>query len=211
MHKEATLKRVIPALVAILSGIVVLADFLVENPVLDEAGGTLIRWAVLVAAFALIVGILNIFIVHAGRVIRRRKGWPYSVVLVLAMWAVVIFGLLDPAGPAGVIPSWIFRYVLYPLQATLFALLAFFALSAGYRAFRRRTVDATIMLISASLVLLGQAFTISDWGRWLPAIRDWILSVPTVAGMRGILLGVTLGVIATGLRLILGLEKPYTD
>ncbi|HDN81023.1 MAG TPA: hypothetical protein ENG33_11225 [Chloroflexi bacterium] len=205
------MKKVIPTLVAFITGIIVLADFLIYNPLLDQVSNSLLNWALLVAAFAFIVGLLNVLIVHFTRIIKRERGWPYSIVLVLAMWLVIIFGVLDPRGPQGPIVSWVFRYVQYPLQATLFAMLAFFALSAGYRAFRRQTVDATIMLVAASLVFLGQAMLISEWGKWFAAIKDWILSVPTVAGMRGILLGVSLGVIATGLRLLLGMDKPYAD
>jgi hypothetical protein len=45
----------------------------------------------------------------------------------------------------------------------------------------------------------------------LPAIRDWILDVPAMAGVRGILLGVGLGALLTAIRLLLGVERPYSD
>jgi hypothetical protein len=48
------------------------------------------------------------------------------------------------------------------------------------------------------------------WGE-LPIIKDWILNVPTLAGVRGILLGVALGTIATGLRILLGADRPYVE
>jgi len=40
-------------------------------------------------------------------------------------------------------------------------------------------------------------------------IRSWILGVPAVGGARGILLGVALGTIATGIRILMGADRPY--
>ncbi len=205
------MKRVLPILVAIITGLMVLVDFFVTQPALDLAGGVLLRWAAIIAAFALVAGLLNLFFVHLSRIFRRERGWGYSIVVILAMWTVLVFGFLDPAGPHGAIVSWIFRYVQYPLQATVMALLAFFALSAGYRVFRRRSPEATIMLVSVSLVLLGYAAILSDLGTPFGAIKNWIISVPGMAGVRGILLGVALGIIATGLKIIIGMDRPYTD
>ncbi len=205
------MKKALPILVAIVAGLTVLADFFITQPALDLAGSVLLQWAVIIAAFAFITGLLNIFLVHLSRIFRREKGWGYSIVVILAMWTVLVFGFLDAAGPHGSIVSWIFRYVQYPLQATLMALLAFFALSAGYRAFQKKSLEATIMLVSASLVLLGYGATMSDLGGPVGAIRDWILSVPAMAGVRGILIGIALGIIATGLRILTGMDRPYTD
>lgn len=205
------MKKALPVLVAIVSGLVVLFDFFITHPVLDQVGRSLLLWAVIITAFALMAGLLNIFLVHTSRVFRRERGWGYSIVVILAMWAVVVFGFVDPAGPHGIVVSWIFRYVQYPLQATVMALLAFFALSAGYRAFRRRSLESTIMLLTTSLVLLGYVAIVSDFAWPLSVIKDWILSVPAMAGVRGILLGVALGIIATGLKILVGMDRPYAD
>jgi hypothetical protein len=62
------------------------------------------------------------------------------------------------------------------------------------------------------IVLLGQVpvgAVISSG--WLPIIKDWILDVPALAGARGVLLGVALGAAATGLRVLLGIDRPYMD
>jgi hypothetical protein len=121
------------------------------------------------------------------------------------MIIVLFLGLIE--GPQGPLTSRIFQYVLFPLQATIFSLLAFFVASAAYRAFRLRSRESALLVITSVVVLLGQ---IPLWGA-LTNFKEWILEVPSMAGARGILLGVALGTVATGLRVLLGIDRPYSE
>ncbi len=112
---------------------------------------------------------------------------------------------------------WLFSYVLRPLDATMFSLLAFFIASAAFRAFRARNAEATLMLVAACLVMLGLTPPFVElWNTSVPAlpgfptaVKDWILDTPNMASRRAILLGVGLGAIAQSFRIILGLERTY--
>jgi hypothetical protein len=44
---------------------------------------------------------------------------------------------------------------------------------------------------------------------FLPSLQEWIYTVPNLAGARAIMIGIGLGIIATSLRYIFGLEKSY--
>lgn len=104
---------------------------------------------------------------------------------------------------------YVYIHMIVPLQATMFALLAFFISSAAYRAFRARTLEATLLLIAAAIVMLGRVpIGKMIWGQF-PVISDWILNVPQLAAKRAINLGAYLGAIAMSLRLILGIERTY--
>jgi len=198
-------KRSVATAIAISVGLFVLLDFFVQNAFIGTLKFVFVKWAIIVAAFAMILGFFNVLIVHLNKILRFKQGWFYSIFLVLTMMIVLILGLIE--GPQGSLTSRIFQYVLFPLQATIFSLLAFFVASAAYRAFRLRSWESALLVITGVIVLLGQ---VPLWGA-LTTFKEWILGVPNMAGARGILLGVALGTVATGLRVLLGIDRPYSE
>jgi uncharacterized membrane protein YidH (DUF202 family) len=112
-------------------------------------------------------------------------------------------------GADGRVRTWIYEYVFAPCNATMFSLLAFFVASAAFRAFRARNIESGLLLGSAILVLLGRAPVGRAIADWLPAISQWILDVPNNGSRRAIVMGAAVGAIATGLRVILGLERSH--
>ncbi len=208
-----TLKRVLPTSVAMAVGILVLVALFTTDPMLDEIGAYLVNLAVIVAAFAFFLGVVNVLRVHARRVHEQKKGSVYSVVLLAAMLLVIVVGLPSipnqPSGPSQPAVSWIFQNIQVPIQASLSALLVFFLVTAALRLLTVRSLESAVMLLVALLALAGQVAV--GLLPVLPEIRDWIVDVPAMAGIRGILLGVGLGAVLTGIRLLLGVERPYGD
>lgn len=209
----AVLKRTLPTAVAILVGIVVLVSLLTRYPLFDALGLYLVDVAIVVATFALFLGIVNVIRVHARKLRERPSDRLYSLVLLVVLFLVLIFGLLpvwgEPSGALQPVVQWLFENVQLPIQASLSALLVFFLVTAAYRLLSLRNAESAVMLIVVLLVLLGQAA--AGLFRPLSAIRDWIVAVPALAGIRGILLGVSLGAVLTGIRLLLGVERPYSE
>jgi hypothetical protein len=108
--------------------------------------------------------------------------------------------------------KWIYDRVLTPLTATMFALLAFFIASAAFRAFRARNLEATILLVSACIVMLAQVPVgeqLPFIGEYLAQFKNWILNTPNAAAQRAIYIGAALGAISTGLRIVLGIERSH--
>src|SRR5215212_3402193 len=120
-------------------------------------------WVVLLVAFALLLGLGNVVRVHVGRVLQRHEGWLYSLALVAS--ALIVLGLgLAEGTPGSPTMQWIFNYIYQPLGASLFALLAFFVLSAALRTLRAGPSAAWVVLAVAVIAILGAA----PWSRIAP-------------------------------------------
>lgn len=105
-----------------------------------------------------------------------------------------------------------------PLSATIYSLLAFYVASAAFRSFRAKNLPSTLLLVSAVLVMIGAVpvggllmVELASGETWRPLVwlKDWLMTWPNGAGQRAILMGAALGMIATGLRVIFGIERPY--
>ena len=210
MSGTAMITRVVATVVAMSTGMLVLADFFVSEGRLHAVATYLVHTAATVAAFALLLGLANLAGVHLRRVRQRATGWGYSLVLLASLIVTLVIGLIS-GGPASTWMQRLFDTVLFPLEATLYSLLAFFFVTAVYRAFRVRNFESALFVFFGIAVLLGQLpIGVLIWEQ-LPAVRDWVFDVPVVAGMRGILMGVALGTLATGVRVLLGVDRPYAD
>jgi hypothetical protein len=209
----AVFKRILPTAIAIAVGIFVLIALFLPYGLLDAIGTYFIDTAVIIGAFALFLGVFNVLRVHARKIREHGMGGIYSFVLIAAMLIVLAIGLPpvpdQPSGPSQPIIQWIFENIQAPIQASLSALIVLFIITAAYRLLRVRNVESAFMLVVALLVLAGQVTV--GLVPVLPEARDWILDVPAMAGVRGILLGVALGAFLTGIRLLLGSERPYSD
>lgn len=202
--------RIVSTVVAMSVGLLVLADFFIDSGSVNALGLYLIRIASVVAAFALVLGMVNVLTIHLGKIYNRERGWPYSWVLLGALFFTLGVGVLT-GGPGSPQMQKLFEAVLFPLEATLFSLLAFFVFTAAYRVFRVKSLETGLFVIFGLLVLLGQVPVGARLWDQLSVIKDWVLEVPALAGARGILLGVALGSVATGLRVLLGMDRPYVD
>lgn len=214
----AKLGRLIATVLAVVVGLFVLADVFVAQWKGADVQGIwqairgisllLVSWVAIVVAFALFLGFFNVVSVHVNR-IKSNKQPVYSIVLLSSLLITLVVGFLG--GPNSFGSRFIFNYVLQPLEATIFSLLAVFLVTASYRTLRIHNLETFFFVLFAVAVLLGQVpLGIYLWSEF-PVIKDWILNVPTLAGARGILLGVALGIVATGLRVLLAADRPYTD
>lgn len=203
------MKRSIPLALCLVMGISMMVQFFVPHPVSVGYYELTTKWIRIVAAFALVLGTGSLIMYHGDRIQRKRQGWPYSIATIVAFVATAVIGLGWGIRPGSILQNVIFSNILVPLNASMFAILAFYMASAAYRAFRARTKEAALLLIASFIVMLGMVpVGASIWGK-LPAIAEWVLSVPNMAAKRAIVFGVALGAIATSLKVILGIERGW--
>lgn len=204
------MKRIIPLFITFASGFLIIMSFFIPHYPVGELTNIMKEWYMVVAVFAMILGILNLIKVNANKLIKLKPGWWYALILISALIFMVIAGWIGGMEEG----SWfdfLFKFVYTPLNATMFSLLAFFVASASFRAFRARNIDAGLLLVAAILVMLGRVPLGNLISSYLPLIQSWIMEYPNTAGQRAIMIGAALGVIATSLRIIIGIERSYLN
>jgi len=198
----------IPVAVAFLSGLFMVVSFFSPHPEIERLSGDFLNWVSIVSGFTILLGVVSIVRTNAIKVRRQNSGWPYSVILLVFLSAMVGGSVLQ-GNETGTVYYWLFNNLQAPMMTTMFSMLAFFIASAAYRAFRARTVQSTLLLGTAVLVMLGRIPIGQAIYSGLPDIANWIMAVPNTAVQRGIIIGAALGAAATALRIMLGLERTY--
>ena len=211
------MKRQIPLALCFLFGIVMIFTQFSPHPVSKSIYERVISGVLIIGPFALVLATITLIQTHINRIQRRTEHWGYSFVVFAGLITMVAIGV--PFGLENPVFVWLYRNVQVPMDATMFSLLAFFIASAAYRAFRARSTEATLLLVTALIVMLGNV-PVGDliWNKLLfwtglenqaSAARGWILDNPNLSARRGIILGVSLGVISQSIRIILGIERSY--
>lgn len=202
------MKRQVPLVLCFVFGIVMIFTQFSPHSVSQGIYEEVISWALIIGPFALVLATVTLIQTHTARIRRRTEHWQYSFVVFAGLIIMVLIGIFfKPQNPAF---EWLYNNVQVPMDATMFSLLAFFIASAAYRAFRARTFEASLLLITALIVMMGNV-PIGDLlsNDTASKARQWILDNPNLSARRGIILGVSLGVISQSIRIILGIERSY--
>lgn len=314
------MKYRIPLLITMIAGFIMVIREFIPHPPFDQIDDILQDWYMIVASFAILLGVESLIHVHSMKISFKRKDWQYSIVLITVLFLMAFCGLfggiedkefynvhneeelelllsipvitldgevfIDDLIPEGITDkgAWLienqriieipvletknvhtnhpdrgyripaqyrenrivtlrqalksnhifihqggigflslfylyggfqfsYMWIYTALGSTMFSILAFFVASAAYRAFKARTLEATLLLLSAFIVMLGRV-TFGEMianisGINVPEITDWLMNYPNTAGQKAIMIGIALGLISTSLRVILGIEKSY--
>jgi hypothetical protein len=202
------MKRQIPLIIVITLGFLFVLHSFSPHVVSQNFFEWWQEWSKAISPFAVILGVLSLFMVHGQKISHKAPNWQYSVVTLGGLVFTALSGFIWGT-EAGTPYMWLFKNIQMPMSATMFALLAFYIASAAYKAFRARTPEATVLLIAAIIVMLGQVPLGQMISKWIPKTSTWILNVPNLASKRAIMIGVGLGMTATSLKILLGIERTY--
>jgi hypothetical protein len=198
--------RVVTAVIAIAFGVLILGGYFF--PALADVQILLLNWAVILAGAATLVGFFNLIMVHTDKIRRNEKGSVYSALLVISL--VITFLLALVLRPDHVVMKTIVDGVIIPVEASLMGLLAISLIYAAIRLLRRRVeVIGIVFLVTAVFLILGSATLPSGDIPVVGTIARWVTQVLALGGARGILIGVALGTLTTGLRVLFGTDRPY--
>ncbi|HID55723.1 TPA: hypothetical protein EYP37_04280 [Candidatus Poribacteria bacterium] len=213
------MRQRVPLLICFICGMAMAIQFFIPHQYSQALYDEAVNWLRVIAVFGFVIGLGTLLGIHIRRIRRGGSNAFYSSVLITGLVGMIIAWLADMKEERFF--DWLFYNVQVPLDSTMFSLLAFFIVSAAYRAFRARTLEATLLLVAAVLVMIGNVPISNNFWDWLELkmgflpeglpvkVKDWILFNPNMASRRAIYLGVGLGGVAQSLKIILGIERAH--
>ncbi len=198
-------KRSVPVTIAFVCGVLQVLDYFFKWGIVNKAAQETRAWVALVAVFALGLGAVNVLRVHLRRVQQNPVKNATSVLLLITFLVTIFIGLT--AGQSSKPYKFIFDYIIVPTGSAIFSLLAFYIGTAAYRAFRARTLEAGILLVTGCIVMLGKVPLGEKILPFAPKWTTWIMQVLNVGGQRGVMIAGAIGFIAVSLRIITGLDR----
>lgn len=204
------MKKIVPLIVATITALFVMAGIFFR----ESLGGWLsvvLNWAIVLSSVALLVVLARLLFTHIAYIARGRQGFIYSLVAVSAFLITLIAGFLFGVDNPTFL-KWI-AGIMRPLESALLGLVAIVLASLSLKFFYQRGWNAlTISFAVSALVFLFLGLGVLQAIDYPPLQRviQAIEGLPMI-GARSLLIGVTLGAILMGMRVLIGAERPYDD
>ena len=206
------MKSPLALVVAVLTGLIILLGYFIPSPILASIRTPMLDWAVILSGVAGLVAIIHlIFGVHWEKVKKQGMEQWFSLVVVIVFLITLIAGLfLEPTNPGF---QKVVTYIQTPIESSLLAVLAVTLSFSSLKLLQRQRNWMGIIFFVTVIIFLFLNSGLLSFTDQIPILRD-VLSglqmIPT-AGARGILLGVALGSLATGIRILIGSDRPYNN
>ena len=165
-----------------------------------QTKGSLFYWMfinIITPLGATMFALLAFFVASASyRAFRIRN---FEATLLLVAGIILMLGRV-PIG--GLIPWWVVSTML---------MFGIGAISAPF--IKERTI--LLGIVSGGIVIFIITGTLMGWNQnpphvlSIPVIQDWIFAYPAMAGSRALMIGISLGIVATSFRIIIGLDKSF--
>lgn len=205
------MKSPLSVLVAILSGLLVLVGYFFPFPALISMRTRMLDWAVTLAGIAGLVAIANlIFGVHLKRLREAGSKRFFSIVVLITFIVVSIVGFY--LGPANRDFQKVVTAIQTPIETSLMALMAITLTFSSLKMLQRQRNWMGLVFFFSVILFLVINSGVLAFSADIPALQDLLSGFHQIpaAGARGILLGIALGSLATGVRIIIGSDKPYS-
>lgn len=228
-------KRILTVVVVFFAGLYFPVEFYIpRHNFLTPFRDSVSNLVQVLAAFTFGLGVVNLVLIHGRHVLRRTTNLPFSLAFFAGFLLMTVVGFIQRYSPqlwakkagSGQVVFWegmhklLFEGMLLPLTSTVFSLLAFFIVSAAYRAFRIRTLEAGLLMAAAIIVMLANV-PVGTWlTSWLPAegwlkwlrlenAAIWLTTQINAPTQRAILFGLWVGALGAALRIWLSLERTF--
>jgi len=200
------MKKILATIILLGVGLIVLAGYFFKvqlNPLIS----LIFEWGYILLGFTGIIGIAYLIWLHFSKIIQREKGFVSSILVLLAFSFTLIAGFVLTTQNA-FFQAFILN-VQVPVEASLLALFAVTLLYASLRLIRTQgwTPMSIGFLASALISLVFDLGIINaETGTLGAELLAFLHRLPLV-GARGILLGMALGGLMVGLRVLFKMNR----
>jgi hypothetical protein len=211
-----TLRKNIPVVIVFVVAVIVMSDYFLVLPPVNDAGTSWTssavtnfqNWGIILTAFSLGFGAVNLFFFHSKHISRRTADqWQYSLWLLIVVVIFTVIGVF--LGPNSSQYNWLYNASYFALSATVYSSLGFYMTSGVYRALRIKNTESGIFLVVGLIVLAKNAPALTSYFPVLTTVVGFITGVLTTAAQRGIMIGGALGAISLGIRTMTGRETGF--
>jgi len=204
---EKLIKIRLPIYLTTIFGILMIIEFFFPMPeAVTNTNITLRSFVTIVSAAALILGIIILSMAHLRKVSNKESGWYYSIIYFIGLIVTAGLGIINVRDTTFL---WIYNNMTAPIGVALYSLTAFYITSAAYRVFRARNWNAAVLLVSAFAVFMMLIPIGAVIFPPIVPIAEWLRSIPSSAGFRGMIIGVSLGIVGLGVRVFTGRQKEH--
>jgi hypothetical protein len=223
-------KKQLFKIIAFLAGLFFLLEFLlparfpawlggIENPFTQQFTNVT-NFLMVLAAMVVYLGPANLIRSETLHLVRLRKGWVESLVFLITLIIAILataWKMDNPDTDFRVFMTAVFNTLFYGVglafYITSMGLVSFYLVSAAHRAFLLNSVESGLMMLSASIVLLGLTPAGDYLSQFMPVglkldgITQWILGTPNTAVQKAVLFGACGGAFTAAMRNWLSLGK----
>ncbi len=202
------MRKEVPIAIGFTVGIIILLEYFLKGflPAVVPIAETVQNWGTIVSALAMALAAANLSVVHGKRIKTKQEDWWMSLFVFAGMILMAIAGLSKNLAN---FYTFLYDGLFQPLGTAMFSMMIFFIASAARRAFRARNIDAAFLLIAGILVMIGNAPIGNLISPFFGKSSEWLMKIPNVAGNRAIMIGAALGMVVTGFRVLVGIDRAY--
>jgi len=196
--------------IAIATGLIILIALILPFSWMQDIRTILLAPAIILSGVAGLIAIYNLLVVHGRKMLSAKERDIYSFFLLLGFLVTFIAGLI--LAPANTQFQHVVTSIQVPVEASLMGVLAVSLAYASVRLFQQRKGIMGFFFILSTIVFLVISSGFLSIGNNIPVFKDVLAVVEQLpaAGGRGILLGIALGGLTAGIRILLGADRPYS-
>lgn len=158
-----------------------------------------VRLVTLTVAVTIVIGIFNLLRVHIGRL---GRGALYSLILIISFGGTIAWYALNNGDTT------LLETVQLPIESSLAGLLFLSLVYGGARVMQVRPNRWSILFVAVMIIVLLGTLPLASINP-IRQVSEWLMTVPVSGGARGILLGIALATVVTGIRVLVGQDRSY--